>query len=121
MKPLFRLFHNLLFHNFLFHIVFARRGGNDNVPSKDRFVLYYLFLRVKINLPSLILDSWTECLKQRTYSKVASVNSIPFPMIFAGILRLLDAEKSLNLNRLALYAAREEITRATFSKMKIVE
>ena len=42
-------------------------------------------------------------------------------MIFAGILRLLDAEKSLNLNRLALYAARDEITRNTFSKMKIVE
>ena len=116
MKPLYRLFHNLLFH-----IVFARKGGKDNVPSKDRFVLYYLFLREKINLPSLILGSWTECLKQRSFTKVASAHSIPFPMIFAGILRLLDAEKSLNLNRLALYAAGDEITRSTFSKMKIAE
>ena len=58
MKPFFRLFHNLLFH-----IVFARRGGKDNVPNKDRFVLHNMFLRTKINLPSLILGSWTECLK----------------------------------------------------------
>ena len=40
-------------------------------------------------------------------------------MIFAGILRLLYAEKSLNLNRLALYASGEEINRSTFNKMKI--
>lgn len=45
MKPFFRLFHNLMFH-----IVFARRGGKDNVFN--RFVLYNLFLRVKINLLS---------------------------------------------------------------------
>ena len=42
-------------------------------------------------------------------------------MIFAGILRLMDAEKSLNLNRLALYATGDEITRSTFSKMRIAE
>ena len=59
MKPLYRLFHNLIFH-----IVFAKRGGKDNVPNKDRFVLHSLFLREKINLPSLILGNWTEYLKQ---------------------------------------------------------
>lgn len=42
-------------------------------------------------------------------------------MIFAGILRLMDVDNSLNLNRLALYAVGEEITRATFNKMKIAE
>ena len=110
-----------MFHNLLFHIVFARRGGKDNVPSKDRFVLYNLFLRVKINLLSLILGNWMECLKQRSFSKVASAYSIPYAMIFSRILRLMDMEKSLNLNRLALYAAGEEITRATFNKMRIGE
>ena len=33
----------------------------------------------------------------------------------------MDTEKSLNLNRLALYAAGEEITRGTFNKIKIGE
>ena len=114
MKPLHRLFHNLLFH-----IVFAKRGGKDNVFRKDRVILYHLFLREKINLPSLILESWIDALKQRSFTKVVSAHSIPFPMIFAGVLRLMDAEKSLNLNRLALYAAGEEIVRATFNKMQI--
>ena len=31
----------------------------------------------------------------------------------------MDTEKSLNLNHLALYATGEEITRATFNKMRI--
>ena len=110
-----------MFHNLLFHIVFARRGGKDNVPSKDKFMLYNLFLRVTINLPLLILGNWMECLKQRSFNKVASAHSIPYPMIFSGILRLLDMEKSLNLNRLALYAAGEEIIRATFNKMRIAD
>ena len=114
MKPLWRIFHNVLFH-----IVFARRGGKDNVPSKDRFVLHNLFLKVKINLPSLILGNWMDCLKQRSFNKVASAHSIPYAIIFSGILRLLDMEKSLNLNRLALYATGEEITRATFNKIRI--
>ena len=106
-----------MFHNLLFHIVFARRGSKDNVPSKDRFVLHNMLLRTKINLPSLILGNWMECLKQRSFNKVASAHSIPYVMIFSRILRLMDMEKSLNLNRLALYTAGEEITRATFNKM----
>ena len=52
MRPLWRMFHNLLFH-----IVFTRKGGKDHVPSKDRYVLYNLFPKVKINLPSLILGN----------------------------------------------------------------
>ena len=79
MRPLWRMFHNLLFH-----IVFSRRGEKDNVPSKDRFVLYNMFLRVKINLPSLILSNWIECLKQRSFNKVTSAHSIPYTMIFQG-------------------------------------
>ena len=31
----------------------------------------------------------------------------------------MDAEKSLNLNRLALYVAGDKITRSTFNKMRI--
>ena len=52
MKPLWRLYHNLLFH-----IIFARRGGKDNVSSKDRFVLHNMSLKRKVNLSALILDS----------------------------------------------------------------
>ena len=116
MKPMWRMFHNLIFH-----IVFSRRGGKDNVPSRDRFVLYNIFLRTKINLPSLILNNWMNCLKQRSFNKVASTHSIPYTMVFSSILRLIDAEKSLNLNCLALYAVGEEINRGTFNKMKIRE
>ena len=76
---------------------------------------------MKINLPSLILNNWMDCLKQRSFNKVAFAHSIPYTMIFSRILRLMDAKKSLNLNRLALYAAGEEITRGTFNKMKIGE
>ena len=116
MKPLWRMYHNLLFH-----IVFARRGSKDNVSSKDRFVFHNMSLKRKINLPALILGSWFEALKQRNYNKVVSTHSIPYASIFTGVLRMMDAQKSLNLNRLALYAAGEEINRSTFSKMRIAE
>ena len=110
-----------MFHNLIFHIVFSRRGGKDNVLSRDRFVLYNIFLRTKINLPSLILNNWMECIKQRSFNKVTSAYSNPYAMLFSVILRLYDSEASLNLNRLALYAVREEITRGTFNKMMIGE
>lgn len=114
MKPMWRMFQNLLFY-----IIFTRKEGNDNVSSKDRFMLYNLFLRVKINLPPLILNNWTEALKQKNFNKVPSAASIPYASIFAGILRMTNAEKNLNLNRLTLYAAGDEITRSTFNKMRI--
>ena len=65
-----------MYYNLLFHIVFTRRGSKDNVSSKDRFVLHNLSVKKKINLPVLILDSWTEALKQCNYNKVASAHSI---------------------------------------------
>lgn len=58
-----------------------------------------------------------DCLKQRSLVKVTSPHSIPYAMLFLVILGLYDHESSLNLNRLALYAIGEEITKGTINKM----
>ena len=40
-------------------------------------------------------------------------------MLFIGILKKVDEREDLDLKRIALYASGEEITKATFNKMKI--
>lgn len=60
-------------------------------------------------------------LKNISLVKVVYPNSIPYVMLFSAILRLYDVKTSLNLNRMALYAAGEEITKGTINKMKIFD
>lgn len=110
-----------MFHNLLFHIISSRRGRKDNVPSRDCFYLYQIFLQSKTNLPSLIPNHWMNCLKQRSLNKVASQNSIPYVMLFISILKSYDHETELNFDHLCLYPPNEEITKATINKMRITD
>lgn len=62
-----------------------------------------------------------DCLNQRSLAKVASPHSIKYAMFFSVIFRLYDNKPRLNLNRLALYTAGKEITKAIINKMRIAD
>lgn len=108
-----------LFHNLLSNIVFPRTRGRDNVVKHDKFYLYHIFLKLKISLPSLILNHCIGCAKQRDFTKVTIANSIPYAILFTMILKLHDLDKSTNLRRIEIYSTSEEITKVTFNKMHI--
>lgn len=91
------------------------------MTNRDKFSLYDIFLQQKINLPSLVLNHWMDCAKERVFTKVAARNFIPYAMLFLEILKIHNLEKNLNLERLEANYVGEEITRATINKMHITD